>query len=146
MIRTAVLVLICGGALAACAVSRAGWGRGKFVVVVESIALQVRRSTIRVEDVTGDLVMNWIGARAPSGQPALAEFSVTLFDDRNGDHVPQSIEVSSQRVSSERADKILFSDIRVPADKSSATWNVLVSARTAGGNSTSNVFAFVEDR
>lgn len=133
-------------ALTSCAASREGWGKGRFLVVVESLTLQVRRSTIRVEDTTNDLVMNWIGARSPAGQPPLAEFSVTLFDDRNGDHVPQSIEVRSQRSSTDASAKVLFSDIRVPLDKSSATWSVLVSARTAGGNSTSNVFAFAEDR
>jgi hypothetical protein len=136
------LVLLC----ASCAVSREGWGRGRFLVVVESPALQVRRSTIRVDDVSGDLVMNWIGARTPPGQPPLGEMSVTLFDDRNNDHVPQSNEVHSQRSSAETSEKVLFSDIRVPVNKVSAAWKLLVSARTAGGNSASNVFAFAPDR
>lgn len=131
---------------ASCAVSREGWGKGRFLVVVESVALQVRRSTIRVDEPTGDLVMNWIGARTPTGQPPLAEFTVTLFDDANGDHVPQSIEVGLHRASSERSEKVLFSDVRVPAAKAGGAWNLLVSARTAGGNSASNVFTFSEDR
>jgi hypothetical protein len=131
--------------LAACAVSREGWGKGRFQVVVESTTLQVRRSTIRVDDMTGDLVMNWIGARAPTGHPLLAEFTVTLFDDVNGDHVPQSNEVRSHRSSTERSEKILFSDVRVPAEKAKAAWNLLVSARTIGGDSASNVFVFRAD-
>jgi hypothetical protein len=138
-----LLVLACA---ASCAVSREGWGKGRFLVVVESVELQVRRSTIRIDETTGDLVLNWIGARTPAGQPPLAEFTVTLFDDMNGDHVPQSIEVSLHRASSERSEKILFSDVRVPAAKADAAWNLLVSARTSGGNSASNVFAFREDR
>jgi hypothetical protein len=130
---------------ASCAVSREGWGRGRFLVVAESIQLQVRRSTIRVDEVTGDLIMNWIGARTPSGQPPLAEFSVTLFEDVNGDHVPQFNEVSSHRTSTEQSEKILFSDVRVPTARASAAWSVLVSARTTGGTSSSNVFAFRDD-
>jgi hypothetical protein len=132
--------------LASCATSRAGWGKGRYVVVVESAVLQVRRSTIRAEDATGDFVMNWIGARTPAGQASLSDFSVTLFDDRNGDHVPQSNEVLSHRTSNERTEKVLFSDVRVPSNKVSDSWNVLVSARTSGGNSIANVFAFRVDR
>ena len=130
---------------ASCAASREGWGRGRFLVIAESDSLQVRRSTIRVDEATGDLIMNWIGARTPSGQLPLAEFTVTLFEDVNGDHVPQSNEVNSNRASSEQSEKIIFSDVRVPAAKANGTWSVLVSARTTGGSSSSNVFAFRED-
>lgn len=130
---------------ASCAASREGWGRGKFLVIVESKSLQVRRSTIRIDETTNDVVMNWIGARTPTGQPPLSEFSVILFEDVNGDHVPQSNEISSHRASSEPSEKIILSDVRVPAAKASGAWSVLVSARTAGGSSASDVFAFRED-
>ncbi|MBL8858122.1 MAG: hypothetical protein JNL28_06455 [Planctomycetes bacterium] len=142
--RTA-LVILCAS-LAACSVSREGWGRGRFIVVVESIPLQVRRSTIRVEDTNGELVMNWIGARAPVGEPLLSGFSVTLFDDANGDNVPQSNEVLSYRSNVERSEKILFSDIRAPADSAKGSWKFLVAAQTLGGGSFSSVVAFREDR
>lgn len=132
--------------LAACATSRAGWGKGRYVVVVESAALQVRRSTIRIDEATGERVLNWIGARAPSGQGPLAELSVLLFADANGDHVPQPNEVRANRSSSERAEKILFSDLRVGGDEAALDWQLLVTARTAGGNSASNVIPFRPDR
>lgn len=131
--------------LSACAVSREGWGKGRFLVVLESPALQVRRSTIRVEDPTGDSVMNWIGARTPPGRPRLAEFATTLFEDRNGDNVPQSNEVGSHRSSTESAEKILFSAFRVPAEQTGGAWKVLVTARTAGGDSSSSVVVFRPD-
>lgn len=131
--------------LAACAVSREGWGKGRFLVVLESAPLQVRRSTIRVEDPTGDYVMNWIGARTPTNRPRLAEFATTLFEDRNGDNIPQSNEVRAHRSSAESAEKVLFSDIRVPAVEIERDWKLLVVARTSGGDSSSNVIAFRPD-
>jgi len=140
-----VIVLLCA-LLSACSASRIGWGKGRFIVVVESASLQVRRSTIRVEDPPGDLVMNWIGARTPNGEPLLAGFSVTLFDDRNSDRVPQANEILSHRSNVERSEKILFSDIRVPAADSARDWKILVTAHTLGGSAFSNVIAFRADR
>jgi hypothetical protein len=143
-VKLAIACCLCA-VTAACAVSREGWGRGRFLVIVESTSLQVRRSTIRIDEAAGDVVMNWIGARTPTGEPLLAEFSLTLFEDVNGDHVPQSNEVSSHRSSTEQSEKIILSDVRVPAARASGAWTVLVSARTAGGSSASNVFPFRAD-
>jgi hypothetical protein len=131
--------------LAACAVSRAGWGKGRFIVVHESASLQVRRSTIRVDEPTGDIVLNWIGARTPEGQPMLAELTVTVFDDRDRDGRIGAGEMVFQRTLSETTAKILFSDLRTPRDEPRENATVLVEARTAGGETRADSFAFRPD-
>lgn len=132
-------------AFAACAYSRDGWGRGRFIVVSESSTLQVRRSTMRIEAETGDLVMNWIGARVPSGSPDLTEFAVTVFDDLDGDGEPAASEIRARRDSSEASSKLLFSDVRVPKNAVNQNLRVLVQARTSAGRVTSNAFVFEPD-
>ncbi len=126
MNRVALIAVL---ALASCGVDRTGWGRGKLVVVREGPALQVRRSTIRVEEATGDVVMSWIGVRMPPGAKPLAEVQVSLFDDRDGDGHPQPAEVLVQRSCSESTDKILFSELRLRASEMKPSLMVLVQVR-----------------
>jgi hypothetical protein len=132
-------------ALASCGVDRTGWGRGKLVVVREGPALQVRRSTIHVEEQTGDVVMNWVGVRMPPDAKPLAELTVTVFDDRDGDASPQPGEVLVQRASSEPSDKILFSDLRVHASEMKPSVMVLVQVRRQDGHVLVERFPFVPD-
>lgn len=119
-ISTALVVLALASASGSCAYSREGWGRGRFLVVHEAANLQVRRSTIRVDATTGDLVMNWIGARAPAAQPLVAGLSVTVFEDRDGDRAPDPEEIRATRHADGPAEKLLFSDVRVEAE----SWRV----------------------
>jgi hypothetical protein len=135
------LVVLASG----CAVSRAGWGKGRFIVVHESASLQVRRSTIRVDEPTRDIVLNWIGARTPEGQPMLAELTVTVFDDRDRDGRIGAGEMIFQRTLRETTGKILFSDLRTPRDDPHENATVLVEARTAGGETRADSFAFRPD-
>jgi hypothetical protein len=126
-------------------VSRAGWGRGHLVVVRESQPLQIRRSSIRVDEANGDLVMNWIGARTPDGQPMLAGMTVTGFDDRDANGIVGSDELRFQRTSQEKTAKILFSDLRLPVDGRTTNPTVLVETRTVDGEVRRDVFALRPD-
>lgn len=141
-----IFPFVIGGALVlgAC-VSRAGWGRGRLVVVHESQSLQVRRSSIRVDEANGDLVMNWIGARTPDGQPLLAGLTVTGFDDRDENGIVGTDEVRFQRTLQETTAKILFSDLRLPSDVRATKPKVLVEARTVDGEVRRDVFALHPD-
>jgi hypothetical protein len=138
-------IVITSCAITSCTASRAGWGKGRFVVVHESPSLQVRRSTIRADETTRDVVLNWIGARAPDGQPQLAELTITVYDDVNKDARVQPGEVRFQRRASETSTKILFSDVRLPCGDPFASPTVLVESRTAGGETRSDSFAFRPD-
>jgi hypothetical protein len=140
-----VLCVLGGALVLESCVSRAGWGRGRLVVVHESQSLQVRRSSIRVDEGSGDLVMNWIGARAPDGQPLLTGFTVTGFDDRDGNGAVGLDELRFQRTSQDTTPKVLFSDLRLLADVRATKPIVLVETRTAGGEVRTDVFAFVPD-
>jgi hypothetical protein len=112
LIRLAILLF----ALAlgpSCASERAGWGsRGKYWVLYESPSLQVRRGAQRVDPRTGEIVIAWVGARAPEGQPALVDCELTVFDDQDADGVPDPAEIRSVRASGERSRKLLFGDVR----------------------------------
>lgn len=133
-------------AVASCAYSREGWGHGRYFVVSEAATLQVRRSSVRVEDTTGDLVMNWIGARAPTGSPPIASLTVTVFEDLDGDLVPDPAEIRAQREAHESGTKILFSDVRVTALAARSTLRARVETRTASGESKASMFTFEPDR
>jgi len=134
-----------------CAYSREGWGRGRFLVVHESPNLQVRRSTIRHDGPNHDLVMNWIGARAPSGRPAIARLSVVVFDDRNENHVPDAGEIRVARHADGPGEKLLFSDVRVETvatlerDPPHARLTMRVEARTVDGSTHASDMPFVPD-
>ena len=82
-----LLVLVLG--LAACAASRAGWGKGRWHELFESGELQIRRGPIGVDPATGELVLSWIGARVPEGIAGEVEScELVVFADRDGDRAP----------------------------------------------------------
>jgi hypothetical protein len=130
---------------ASCGVDRTGWGRGKLVVVREGPALQVRRSTIHVEEPTQDVVMSWIGIRMPPGAKPLAELQVSVFDDRDGDGTPQPAELLIRRSCSAATDKILFSDLRLSPDDAKPTVKVHVQVRRQDGHVLVERFPFRPD-
>ena len=142
----AVTVAVLAGG---CALSKEGWGRGRFLVVHEATDLQIRRSTVRVELVTNDRVMNWIGARTPNGQPGLTTFALTVFDDRDGDREPAPGEILVHRETAVETTKVLFSDVRVPAASVTASGSVSLQTRvqvsTAGGTPRTFTFPFTPD-
>jgi hypothetical protein len=106
--------LVLALALAAgCSSSRAGWAsRGRYEVLHESPSLQVRRGSQKIDPLSGELVVAWIGARAPEGFPPLVSCELTLFHDDDGDGVPDASEVFAQRESRETSPKVLFADVR----------------------------------
>jgi hypothetical protein len=137
-----------------CAASREGWGRGRFLVVHEAANLQVRRSTIRVDPPNGDLVMNWIGTRAPTGQSPVAEMNVIVFEDRNANLVAEPDEIRVSRHADGPAEKLLFSDVRVehavvPPLSSGTTGKapltMRVEARAVDGSVHESLHAFAPD-
>jgi hypothetical protein len=98
--------------LASCSSERAGWApRGSYWKLEETSTIQARRGTQYLDRATGELVVNWVGARAVEGE--LLACSLVVFDDRNGDRRPAPGEVLSARESLERSRKILFDDVRV---------------------------------
>jgi hypothetical protein len=118
--RAALASLLAVAILPACAGQRSGWAsRGRYEVLFESPSVQIRRGPQRIDPETGEIVIQWIGARAPDGQPALVASELALFDDRDEDDVPDPGEAVSLRESREEVRKILFSDVRVRAGSSS---------------------------
>ena len=99
----------------ACAGERAGWAnRGRFEVLYESPSVQIRRGGQKIDPATGELVISWVGARTPDDEPWLFACELTVFDDRNGDDVPDVGEVVTLRESREKTHKVLFNEVRVP--------------------------------
>jgi hypothetical protein len=140
-----VVIVVLMMIASSCGADRTGWGRGKLVVVREGPALQVRRSTIHVDEATGDTVMSWIGIRLPPGSKPLAELQVSVFDDRDHDGTPQPDEVMIHRSCSEATDKIVFSDLRLPAKETKPTTSVLVQVRRQDGHVLVERFPFQPD-
>jgi len=98
--------------VASCSADRAGWARrGSYWKLEETPTIQVRRGTQYVDRATGELVVNWVGARAVEGE--LLSCWLVLFDDKNGDRKVGPGEVFTARESLERTKKILFDDVRV---------------------------------
>jgi hypothetical protein len=98
--------------LAACNSDRAGWARrGSYWKLEETPTIQVRRGTQYVDRATGELVVNWVGARALEGE--ILSCSLVVFDDKDGDRRVDPGEALASRESLERTKKILFDDVRV---------------------------------
>jgi len=104
-----LLLLACG-----CSTYREGWGsRGRQVFLHETLPLQVRRATHRLDAEAGELVISWIGARSPPGQPRILACELVIFEDRDGDGEPGAGEVVARREVREATTKVLFADLRV---------------------------------
>lgn len=132
-----VCIALVAASTTSCLSGREGWGRGRSIEVVAGGRVQVRRSTIRVEDGSGDLVMNWIGARVPEGGAPLASLSLVVFEDFDADGAADPDEVRCTREASGPAAKLIFSDVRVPAGKwepsRAARLTLVVHARASDG-------------
>jgi len=98
--------------LAGCASSR-GWGRGRYVSLVDDSVMQVRRSRQVRDPKTGDVVASWVGARAIQDGARIVECELTLYVDADGNGKPEAGEIVAQRSSREPSTKILFDDVRV---------------------------------
>lgn len=129
--RTALLLGLFAIALSSCVSSRAGWGRGRYVVLTEKDDLQIRRSRIELDPDTRDLRLNWVGARIPEGvEGQILEARLFLFDDRNGDQKLSPGELLFERSTRERVVKVLFDDVRVKASKSGTEILARIEVRT----------------
>ena len=103
------------GILPACA-GRAGWAsRGHYEVLYESPSVQIRRGSQKLDPATGEIVVSWVGARSPDGVPELVACELAVFEDRDGDDVPDAGEVLELREVREETHKVLFNDVRVRA-------------------------------
>lgn len=115
--RLAPLLLL--AILPACVWQRSGWAsRGRYEVLYESPSVQIRRGGQRIDPETGELVISWVGARAPDASPELVACELAVFDDRDQDDAPDAGEVLSLRENREWTRKVLFSDVRVRAGRS----------------------------
>lgn len=113
-------VVLAVATLPSCVWQRSGWAnRGRYEVLLESPSVQIRRGPQRIDPETGEIVIQWIGARAPDGQSALVSSELAVFDDRDEDLVPDAGEILSLRETREDARKVLFSDVRVRAEGAS---------------------------
>ena len=112
--RLALLVL---AILPGCVGHRAGWpSRGRYEVLYESESIQIRRAGQKLDPASGEIVLAWVGARTPEGQPDLVACELTVFDDRDGDDEPDAGEVLSLRENRERSRKVLYGDVRARAE------------------------------
>jgi hypothetical protein len=112
LIRGAILLASCA-LLAACATDRAGWGRrGRSWNLVETPSLQVRRGPQVLDTAAKELRITWLGVRAPEGEPPILACELTLFDDKNGDGLPEADEIVCVRESNEKTAMILFDEVR----------------------------------
>lgn len=115
--RFAPLLLL--AILPACSGARSGWAsRGRYEVLYESPSVQIRRGGQKLDPETGELVISWVGARAPETGPELVACELTLFDDRDADGAPDADELLSLRETRESTRKVLFADVRVRAEPS----------------------------
>lgn len=111
--RLAPLLLL--AILPACSGTRSGWAsRGRYEVLYESPSMQIRRGSQRIDPETGELVISWVGARAPEAQPALVACELSIFVDHDEDGSPDAGELLALRETRESTSKVLFADVRVP--------------------------------
>lgn len=119
--------------LASCNADRFGWARrGSWWRLEETPTIQVRRGTQYIDRATGELVVNWVGARAVEGE--ILSCSLVVFDDKDGDRRIDPGEVLASRESLARTKKILFDDVRVrptPGAKLRARLELRTGAETS---------------
>ena len=115
--RTALFAI--GVAIAAsCSTERVGWARrGKYWVLDQTPDLEVRRGAQVADSATGEISIAWVGVRAPEGRPQLLACELTVFEDRNGNRIPDAGEALRTRETGNVTSKVLFGDVRarVPA-------------------------------
>lgn len=112
MIRAAILAASLT-LLASCSADRVGWGRrGRFWRLQETPTLQVRRGPQILDAATGDLVITWLGVRAPEGEPPVLACELVVFEDRNRNGEAEPAEILCVRESLERTTKVLFDHVR----------------------------------
>jgi hypothetical protein len=109
----AALLPILLAVLPSCTSAREGWARsGRYFVLSESPSLQIRRGRQVRDPQSGEILLPWVGARTPEGQPELVGCELTVYDDRDGDGTPSPGEVLIRRESHESTRKLLFADVR----------------------------------
>ena len=114
--RTA-LIALAALACTACSSDPSRWGHGESHELRTYSGIEFRRGPQKVDPATGELSIAWVGARAPQGWPNLLQCHLVIFDDRNGNGVPDAGEVLEERTSREPSRKVLFEDVRArPAD------------------------------
>lgn len=112
--RAAPLLLALALVAAGCRTSSPGWGRGRYRVLQDLDDLEMRAGSTEVEPGGTHALLSWAGARATVGSPAILEFQLILFDDRDGDGAIDPGEALASRTSLERTTKVLVSAVRVP--------------------------------
>lgn len=101
--------------LAACASSRAGWGKGRWIGLFESGDLQIRRGPIGLDPRTQELVLGWIGARVPEGvEGEIERCDLLVYRDVNGDQRAGENEALLARQAPQAGVRIQFDDVRLP--------------------------------
>ena len=119
---------------ASCSASRAGWGKGAWRELHEAGDLQVRRSLVRVDAATGELVLAWIGARVPEGVAGeLDGCELVVYRDEDRDRVVDANEVVFARSSVQSGRKSQFDDVRVRPYGALAEYVVQIEVRTHAG-------------
>lgn len=101
---------------AGCSSTHEGWGRGDATEIHESPTLQIRRSAHKIDPQSGDLLIAWVGVRAPAGAPDIESGELTLYEDRNGNKFPDAGEAFDVRSSHQSCRKVLFDTLRVASE------------------------------
>ncbi|MFN0007640.1 MAG: hypothetical protein ACKVXR_07010 [Planctomycetota bacterium] len=116
-----LLPLLLLAILPACTGARAGWAsRGRYEVLYESPSVQIRRGSQKLDPATDEMVISWVGARAPEGQAELVACELSIFVDRDEDGAPGAGEILSLRETRETTRKVLYAEVRVrsvPSDR-----------------------------
>ena len=109
--KLAALLLV--AAAASCSSTR--WPSGRKYELAETPELIARRGRISLLAADDALQLAWIGARVPPGTARIESAEFVVYEDANGDGEPQADERLLARESRERAEKVMYHDLRAPA-------------------------------
>ena len=123
--------------LAACRTTGTSWTSDETYVLHSSEALEIKASTSDVEPDGEHAFLHWAGARSKPGEALIEEFLVVVFDDRNGNGVPDAGEVLESKSSREATSQVMVAGVRVPVParrEALMGWaRVRTAARTEAG-------------
>jgi hypothetical protein len=116
--------------LCACSTDSTRWGRGKYEELKTYTSVEFRRGPTEVDPRTGELSIEWVGARAPEGYPRILDCHLIVFDDKNGNGEPDPGEILQERSSREVCRKVIFGDIHVLPSPASRTLMAKIELNT----------------
>lgn len=117
--------------LAGCSSTHRGFGSGRSIALHVSEVVELRCARPVVDAAHKTVSIAWVAAKTPDERPQIEEFALIVFDDRDGDHQPDTDEILVSRNNPSPSPYILFGPLMVTSAGPIEDLRGLLRLRTA---------------